>query len=317
MLPYQLGTALVQNTERIVVQSQTTAHDLRALLSSTHLWHALAREPVEPPASLMQMMDQWPYWQAFLSQVVDYVFAPGVTDEFPGRLYADELRWRAPLRYPRKLICLGTNYRDHIAEMSGGSGKPPAQPYSFLKPPTTTLIGSGEPFVLPTFAAMLDWEVELAVIIGRKAHQVQGDEAMACIAGYSILNDLSARDWLAQPTPVGINWVMSKAFDGAAPMGPLITPAPFVADPQNLRLTLTVNGQVKQDSTTGNMVFGVRAIIEHLATIMTLEPGDVIATGTPAGVGFARKPPERLKAGDVVVAEIEGLGRLETPVREP
>lgn len=131
---------------------------------------------------------------------------------------------------------------------------------------------------------------------------------------YSLLNDVSARDWIAEAPPVGIDWVMQKAFDGFAPMGPLITPAAFVHDPQHLSMTLTVNGQVKQHSTTANMIFSVREIIEHLTSIMTLEPGDVIATGTPAGVGYAKKPPEYLRAGDTMIVEIEGLGQLETPV---
>ena len=138
---------------------------------------------------------------------------------------------------------------------------------------------------------------------------------MACIAGYSLLNDVSARDWIAEAPSLGIDWVMQKAFDGFAPMGPLITPATFVPDPQKLSIILSVNGQVKQNSTTANMIFSVREIIEHLSSIMTLEPGDVIATGTPAGVGHGRKPPEYLKPGDRMVVEIEGLGQLVTPVQ--
>lgn len=128
------------------------------------------------------------------------------------------------------------------------------------------------------------------------------------------MNDISARDWIAEAPSVGIDWVMQKAFDGFAPMGPLITPAEFVPDPQRLSIRLTVNGERKQDSTTANMLFSVQEIVEHLASIMTLEPGDVIATGTPAGVGYGRKPPEALKSGDTMIVEIEGLGRLETPV---
>ena len=140
---------------------------------------------------------------------------------------------------------------------------------------------------------------------------------MASIAGYSILNDISARDWVPteERSYFGLDWVMLKGFDGAAPMGPFITPAEFVQAPQALTLTLAVNGQVKQHSNTASMVFSIQEIIEHLTTIMTLEPGDIIATGTPSGVGYGRKPPEFLRPGDRLVAEIEGLGRLETEMK--
>jgi 2-keto-4-pentenoate hydratase/2-oxohepta-3-ene-1,7-dioic acid hydratase in catechol pathway len=315
MLKYQIGTALVSGRATIVLYCQETYLDLHALLESSQVKQAFSLDRVDIPTSLMQMLEQWRYWKEQLPQIVEHVFAQGSANKLADRLDAAALRWLPPLMYPRKLICIGTNYWEHIAEMSGGTGKPPARPYSFFKPPTTTLIGSGTPFTLPEYARMIDWEVELAVVIGQRAYNVRGDAAMACIAGYSVFNDISARDWNAQPTRVGIDWVMGKAANGAAPMGPFITPVAFVEDPQNLRLTLTVNGQLKQNSSTTDMVFGVREIVEHLASIMTLEPGDVIATGTPAGVGYGRKPPELLKSGDYMIAEVEGLGRLETPVQ--
>ena len=159
---------------------------------------------------------------------------------------------------------------------------------------------------------MVDWDAELAVVIGRRVRGVRGAAAVAAVAGYSVLNDVSARDWIADRPSLGIDWIMQKAFDGFAPMGPFITPAAFVPDPQALAMQLTVNGQVMQDSSTSRMVFGVREIVEHLAGIMTLEPGDIIATGTPAGVGHGRKPQLFLKPGDDVAVTIEGLGRLET-----
>ena len=217
--------------------------------------------------------------------------------------------------YPNKLICLAANYNDHNTEMD--NTQPPKFPYCFLKPPTTTLVGSGETVLFPEYAKLIDWEVELAVVIGQRVRRVRGEEAMASIAGYSIVNDISARDWVPKEehSYFGLDWVMSKGFDGAAPMGPFITPAEFVQTPQALTLTLTVNGQVKQHSNTASMVFSIQEIIEHLTTIMTLEPGDIIATGTPSGVGYGRKPPEFLRPGDRMVAEIEGLGRLETEMK--
>ncbi len=312
VIKYQLGTALVSGKQSIILASQEKFFDLRSLLQKVKAHNTLSLEVRELPASLLELVEDWAYWNEKLVQVVNAVFANRSVQEVSGSLSQDELQWLAPLLYPRKLICIGTNYRDHIAEM--GVSKLPRYPYSFLKPATTTLIGSGTSLQLPEQAKLVDWEAELAVVIGQKARHVRGEDAMACVAGYSLLNDVSARDWIAEAPPVGIDWVMQKAFDGFAPMGPLITPAAFVADPQHLSMTLSVNGQVKQNSTTANMVFSVQEIIEHLTSIMTLEPGDVIATGTPAGVGHGKHPPEYLRSGDTMVVEIEGLGRLETPI---
>ncbi|HZU66970.1 MAG TPA: fumarylacetoacetate hydrolase family protein [Ktedonobacteraceae bacterium] len=315
-MKYQLGTALVAGRESIILYCRDAFFDLSSLLKLVQSKQALSLERVNPPVSLMEVMERWPFWKGQLASIADWLAGDSFAGTLPAQVGADQLSWRAPLLYPHKLICIGTNYKDHILEMSGGAGmKLPAYPYSFLKPTTTTLIGSGEPFTLPKYAEFTDYEAELAVVIGQRARNVRGDEALHIVAGYSVFNDLSVRDWITKPAPVGIDWVLSKAFDGSAPMGPFITPAEFVPDPQNLLITLSVNGQVKQDSNTANMVFSVREIIEHLASIMTLEPGDVIATGTPAGVGYARRPQEPLRPGDEIAIEIEGLGRLETPVQ--
>lgn len=315
-MKYQLGTALVAGRERIIFSCRDAFFDLQALLNLAQLKQATSLERLDPPVSLVGLMERWPLWKEQLASIATWIAGDGFAETLSAQVSADQLSWRAPLLYPRKLICIGTNYRDHILEMSGGAGmKLPSYPYSFLKPTTNTLIGSGEPFTLPTYAEFTDYEAELAVIIGQRAHNIRSDDALQIVAGYSVFNDLSVRDWITKPAPVGIDWVLSKAFDGSAPMGPFITPAEFVPDPQNLHITLSLNGRVKQDSTTANMVFSVREIIEHLASIMTLEPGDVIATGTPAGVGYARRPREPLQPGDEIVIEIEGLGRLETPVQ--
>jgi 2,4-didehydro-3-deoxy-L-rhamnonate hydrolase len=312
VVKYQLGTALISGKPSIILASQEQFFDLHRLLQDVKAHTALSLEVRDLPASLLELVEDWSYWNEKLAQVVDALFANDAAQEVSGFLHQDRVQWLAPLLYPRKLICIGTNYRDHIAEM--GVSKLPMYPYSFLKPATTTLIGSGTSLQLPEQAKQVDWEAELAVVIGQKVRHVHGEDALACVAGYTLLNDVSARDWIAEAPPLGIDWVMQKAFDGFAPMGPLITPAVFVADPQQLSITLTVNGQVKQISTTANMVFSVREIIEHLSSIMTLEAGDVIATGTPAGVGHGKHPPEYLRSGDTMVVEIEGLGQLKTPV---
>ncbi|HEV2656899.1 MAG TPA: fumarylacetoacetate hydrolase family protein [Ktedonobacteraceae bacterium] len=310
MIKYQLGTGQVADKERIILYAQDTYLDLSALLSATDLQQRLTLEERAVPTSLMQMMQQWSAWQEKLPQIIEYAFA----QQPQNGLQEAEITWLPPLLYPNKLICLGANYQDHNKEM--GNTTRLKYPYCFFKPATTTLVGSGASVQLPELAKMIDWEVELAVVIGKRVRHVQGEEAMASIAGYSVLNDISARDWVYGPAEersfMGLDWVMLKGFDGFAPMGPFITPSEFVPDPQKLALRLSVNGQVKQNANTATMAFTVLEIIEHLTKIMTLEPGDVIATGTPSGVGFGRKPPEFLHSGDRMVAEIEGLGSLET-----
>lgn len=226
----------------------------------------------------------------------------------------DEPVWAAPL-LPAKLICIGANYAEHNAEMLGEVDA--AFPYAFLKPPTTTLIGSGRPAPLPTYGKQVDYEVELCVVIGRTAHAVPRERALDHVFGYAVLNDLSVRDWVRTPSVLGIDWVMSKGFDSSAPMGPLITPSRFAGDPDDLAIRLWVNDELRQDSRTSEMVFDVAAQIAHLSSVMTLEPGDLIATGTPSGVGMGADPPAWLVAGDVVRAEVECLGTLVTPITHP
>ena len=310
-MSYQLGSGITPNGEIVIVYSRGSYLDLSRLIAGSRDEEGLGG--LGGPASLSRILEDWSYWKERLPSVIDAAFAKDGKGRLPDELKRDEIRWLPPIAYPRKLICIGTNYKDHIAEM--GIDTLPKYPYAFLKPATTTLIGSGEAVTIPEQSEMVDWEAELAVVIGRRARNVRGEEAMAAVAGYSILNDISARDWISELTLVGIDWVMQKAFDGFTPMGPLVTPSGFVSEPDNLSISLRVNGEVKQDSNTANMVFSVREIIEHLAAIMTLEPGDVIATGTPAGVGYGMRPQQFLKPGDHMTVEIEGLGTLETPVK--
>lgn len=309
---YQLGCGVVCKQQKLILHYREACYDLSALLQDSQVKKELSLESFRNPQSLLQMVYEWSFWGTKVPQVVELVLESQQLDILPAELDRTAIRWLSPLTYPRKLICIGANYLDHLTEM--GVKELPHYPYSFLKPATTTLVGAGTLVSLPEQAKMVDWEVELAVIIGRKTHLVRGEEAMACVAGYSVLNDLSARDWIEESPPIGVDWVMQKGFDGFTPMGPFFTPAEFVSNPQNLSLTLSVNGEVKQDSNTANMIFSVQEVVEHLSAIMTLEPGDVIATGTPAGVGYAKKPREFLKPADHVKAEIEGLGVLETPI---
>lgn len=257
---------------------------------------------------LAPMLAEWSRWDQLLSEQV-----PAAAARFAAEgQSASSLRFAPPVAKPDKLICIGANYHDHIAEMKIPMA--PDYPFSFLKPAGNTLRGSGEAVQVPKIAQMVDWEAELGVVIGQSARDVAACDALDIVAGYTNFNDLSARDWLASRPAVGVDWVRHKAHDGFGPIGPYFVPARFVADPQNLPIRLSVNGEIKQDSSTSQMVFGVAAIIEHLSTIMTLEPGDIIATGTPAGVGHGFQPPQFLKAGDEVRLEIGDLGELVTPM---
>jgi 2-keto-4-pentenoate hydratase/2-oxohepta-3-ene-1,7-dioic acid hydratase in catechol pathway len=205
---------------------------------------------------------------------------------------------------------VGLNYADHVAE----SGlETPQHPMIFNKQ-STCVTGPGDPIHLPRASQVLDYEGELGFVIGRRCRHVSRDEAAEVIAGYLIVDDVSVRDWqLRVPT-----WTMGKSFDTHGPIGPWITTADEVPDPHQLQLRTFVNGELRQDSNTKELIFDCFTLVEHLSTAFTLEPGDVITTGTPSGVGIGMKPPKLLVAGDVVRIEIDGLGAIEnTVVVEP
>jgi acylpyruvate hydrolase len=219
----------------------------------------------------------------------------------------------APIAHPPKIICLGLNYADHIGERITEHGALiPDEPIIFLKP-HTTIIGPNENIVKPSFVKQLDYEAELAIVIGKKAKNVPISEAKSHIFGYTILNDVSARDIQFKDK----QWTRGKSFDTFAPIGPCIVTRGQLQDTSNLYVRTWVNNELRQDSTTTKMVFNVYEIVHHLSRVMTLEPCDIIATGTPAGVGFAMKPePKFLQAGDIVRIEIEKIGVLENRIVE-
>ena len=215
----------------------------------------------------------------------------------------------APIPDPRKIICLGLNYRDHAAE----TGVPvPAEPILFGKY-ATTLIGHRAEILLPEESTEVDYEAELVVVIGRRGHRIPRERAMDYVAGYTAGNDVSARDW--QIRKPGKQWLAGKTFDTFAPVGPELVMASHAGDPHALGIRLRLNGETMQDSNTSQLIFRIDEVIAYISRIVTLEPGDLIFTGTPSGVGMARKPPVWLKPGDVVEVEIDGLGTLRNTVR--
>ena len=231
---------------------------------------------------------------------------------------ASEVNMLAPVLFPGAFFCAGANYWDHLEEMAEiaqrTTGKAPsmtkgAEPWFFMKTAAGSIIGNGAPVRLPGFSRQVDWEAELGAVIGRPARNIAERDALDAVAGYLIVNDLSARDLMKREgTPFIYDWFGQKCFEDAAPMGPWLTPAAYVPDPDNLGIRLWVNGVLKQNSNTSRMVHSIAEQIAYLSRHITLQPGDVIATGTPAGVGMPRG--EFLRAGDEVTIEIDGLGRL-------
>lgn len=219
----------------------------------------------------------------------------------------EEVQLLAPIPRPLKIIGIGVNYRGHAKET--GRNIPDA-PILFSKPPTA-IVGPEANIVIPNGASKVDYEVELGVVIGKHARNVSVDEALDYIGGYTVFNDISAREYQFRDG----QWFRGKSYDTFAPMGPCLTLPDQISDPQDLKLQLRLNGKIRQNSSTSDMIFSVAELIADISQVMTLEPGDVIATGTPAGVGHVAKPkPIYLQSGDVVEAEIAGIGILRNPV---
>ncbi len=221
---------------------------------------------------------------------------------------AESVRLCAPVPRPTKLILVGLNYRDHAEE---AGMKIPEVPTIFSKY-ANCVIGPGDAIKIPKVSAMIDYEAEYAFVIGRAGRDITPDRAMDYVAGYTIVNDVSCRDYQMKTG----QWMIGKTFDTFAPMGPYLVTRDEIADPHNLEISLQLNGQRMQHSNTRNLIFKTEHLIAFLSQVFTFEPGDVVSTGTPAGVGYARKPPVFMKAGDRVRIEVEGLGALENPVED-
>jgi 2-keto-4-pentenoate hydratase/2-oxohepta-3-ene-1,7-dioic acid hydratase in catechol pathway len=234
-------------------------------------------------------------------------------DAARGAAAGEARRWRledvkllAPVPLPPKVLAIGMNYRAHVAEMGR---EPPEHQYWFNKQ-RTCVVGPGEPIVVPRVSDQVDYEGELGIVIGRRAKSVRAGRWLDVVAGFTVLNDVSVRDWQAHsPT-----FTMGKSFDTHCPMGPWIVTPDELGDPLALSLRTWVNGELRQDATTADLIFTPDQMIEYLTTVFPLEPGDVLATGTPAGVAAGMRPPRWLRPGDSVRIEISGVGMLENPV---
>jgi 2-keto-4-pentenoate hydratase/2-oxohepta-3-ene-1,7-dioic acid hydratase in catechol pathway len=245
------------------------------------------------PNDMIALIDRWPAWQKQLETITTF--------DYPLR----ELRLHAPVPRPGKIFGIGMNYADHAAE---AGGEPPKDQIWFSKA-VTAVTGPYDPVERPIVSHMLDYEGELVAVVGKRCRHASAAQALEAIFGYSVGNDVSVRDWQLRTS----QYVLGKSFDTHAPFGPWIVTADSI-DPGDLEIATFVNGERRQHSRTRQLIFDCAAQIAHLSKAMTLEPGDVIFTGTPAGVGGARKPPAWLQRGDVVRVEIEGVGAIENPI---
>jgi len=266
------------------------------------------------PSTIIDFLSLGEKARNYASNLVAYALAlrkkrSGEIEQQKVLLNVSNVRISAPVPLPPKIICLGLNYRDHAEE---GHVPLPEEPILFSKP-STAIVGHDDPVVYPKISSQVDYEIELAVVIGKEGRNISEADAYNHIGGYTVFNDISARDIQFKDK----QWFRGKSFDTFAPTGPCLVLADQISDPHHLKMELRVNGEVRQSSTTANMIFKIPEIIAFISHVITLQPGDIIATGTPAGVGFYAKPEKRLlKPGDLMEAEIESIGVLRNRVVE-
>ena len=282
---------------------------------------------VAMPADMRELIENYSRVSPRLYRIANY-FKSAKTDGLPFAFDVEKVSIKAPIKYPYNLLAAAANYRSHANEMFGrddrtpGAGNPidpdKVDPVMFAKSPRSCIIDTNEPFFIPP-GRNIDWEGELAIIIGKQALNVPEAKAHDYVFGYSIMFDVSDRGGTGgRPLSSqfqGPNWFAGKSRDRAAPFGPFIVPKEFVEYPTHLRIVTKVNDVQKQDGNSKDLIWDEAHLVRYLSSILTLYPGDVISSGTPDGVGTARRPPEYLKPGDVVTIEIEGIGTLTTPMR--
>ena len=283
---------------------------------------------VAMPADMRELIETYGRVAPRLYRIANY-FEHVKSDGLPFAFDVEKVSIKAPIKYPYNLLAAAANYRSHANEMFGRGGPgggsaneidpDKVDPVMFAKSPRSCIIDPGEPFFIPP-GRNIDWEGELAIIIGKTALNVTEPKAHDYVFGYSIMFDVSDRGGTGRQTSSqfqGPNWFAGKSRDRGAPFGPFIVPKEFVEYPTHLRIVTKVNGVTKQDGNSKDLIWDEAHLVRYLSSILTLYPGDVISSGTPDGVGTARRPPEYLKPGDVVTIDIEGIGTLTTPMRAP
>ena len=290
-----------------VVRTALVLHE--GLYDLADVTNSLSRPVAWAEAGLDELLTQWGTVHPELDVLAEMA---ATAVEHLDELTLDTNGLAPPIK-PSRIFCAAANYAKHASEMGTIlAAKGESRPYMFIKP-GTSIIGHNETVVIPDASSQVDWEVELAVVMGREAHHVSANQALDYVAGYTVINDITARDLnVRDDYPFKTDWFQGKCFDTFAPLGPWIVPSTCIEDPHALDLRLSVNGELMQEETTGAMIFNIGEQIEYLSSVLTLKPGDVIATGTPTGVGMSRGI--YLKPGDVMDASISSIGSLSNPV---
>jgi 2-keto-4-pentenoate hydratase/2-oxohepta-3-ene-1,7-dioic acid hydratase in catechol pathway len=310
---FKLATFETDGQERVGILIENRLLDLRQ--ANDYLIDMAGAPAVELPTDMKTLIEQSVTTKPRLFQIANYL--AGRTETLRFGYAPGVVGIKAPIKYPWNLLAAGQNYRAHAAEMGGSTDIDPDRddPFLFAKSPRSTIIDPGQPYVIPQGRDRIDWEGEFAIVIGKQAKNLTLDNAMDHVFGFTIVYDVSDR---AAQIPVNgryaRDWFSGKSMDNAAPMGPYIVPKEFLPNHAKLRVTTRINGEIMQDSNTSYLIHNVERLLRYITSRMTLWPGDVIATGTPSGVGNGRKPPIYLKPGDTVAIEIEGIGTLVTPI---
>jgi 2-keto-4-pentenoate hydratase/2-oxohepta-3-ene-1,7-dioic acid hydratase in catechol pathway len=313
--PFKLATFEAHGKTRVGIVLGDRVLDLGG--ANAYVTKAAGLPALELPTAMRELIEQYGTAAKRLYQIANYVKDKKV-DGQPFVFALDQVSIKAPIKYPWNLLNMAANYWSHAREM--GVNKDVDQdrddPYIFAKSPRSCIVDPGATFYIPEGRDRIDWEGELAVIVGKPAFRVPKARALDSIFGYSIMYDVSDRGRRTRKDPMfqGPDWFSGKSLDGAAPFGPFIVPKEFMTHPHDIHIMTRVNGVVKQDGNTSDMIYDVEHQVAYISSIMTLYPGDVISSGTMGGVGTARKPPEYLKPGDVVEITIDGIGTLKTPM---
>ena len=310
---FKLATFATDGIDRVGILIGGRLFDLQH--ANSYLVAEAGVPSVAIPIDMKGLIEQSDTTKPRLFQIANYL--GDRADDLSFGYDPDDVSIKAPIKYPWNLLAAGQNYRAHAEEMGGSSDIDPDEddPFLFAKSPRSSIIDPGEPYLIPPGRDTIDWEGEFSIVIGREAKDLTLDNAMDYVFGFTILFDVSDR---AAQIPVdgryARDWFAGKSMDRSAPMGPYIVPLEFMPNYGNLRVTTRVNGQTMQDSDTSYLIHDVERVLRFATNKMTLWPGDVIATGTPSGVGNGRSPQVFLKSGDVVAIEIEGIGTLFTPI---
>ena len=313
--PFKLATFESQRTTRVGMLLNDRMLDLSG--ANAYVAKQAGLPAVKLPTEMRELIEQYATASKRMYQIANYLKDKKV-DGLPFAFALDKVSIKAPIKYPWNLLNMAANYWTHAKEM--GVNKDVNQdrddPYIFAKSPRSCIVDPGTPFYIPPGRDRIDWEGELAVIVGKPAFRIPKEKAIDHVFGYSIMYDVSDRGRRNRKDPMfqGPDWFSGKSLDGAAPFGPFLVPKEFMTNPHDIHIMTRVNGVVKQDGNTSDMIYDVEHQVAYLSSIMTLYPGDVISSGTMGGVGVARKPPEFLKPGDVVEITIDGIGTLKTPI---